>query len=173
MCDECYITDREKLLNETGWALAPFIKGTDNTVIFRITDRGFFILESSLLRQMARPSSSQRTWYAWSDSRRLCTVSFTAERTPRDGHGKWCSSGFFSSTCHPQWRRLFPTSLSLPSASAGSCTPSLSTHSTSEKAMSKERSVKSVKAESCDILIVRSLKWLFHPSCSSSASQQP
>lgn len=42
MCDECYITDQEKLLNETGWALAPFIKGTDNTVIFRITDRGFF-----------------------------------------------------------------------------------------------------------------------------------
>lgn len=27
MCDECYITDQEKLLNDTGWALPPFIKG--------------------------------------------------------------------------------------------------------------------------------------------------
>lgn len=106
--------------------------------------------ESSPLRQKANPSSSQRTWSVCNDSRRLCMVRFNRELRILAAEFNLSGASLDvidqlyclkanSSVCHPQWRKSFPMSLSPPLASAGSCTPSLSTHSMSEKVTNKEQ----------------------------------
>lgn len=70
VCDECYITDQEKLLSENGWESGV---RSDRNSLKRWTDyKGVLLLcaASSPSRPKARPSNSQRTWWTSRGSRR-------------------------------------------------------------------------------------------------------
>lgn len=89
VCDECYITEQEQLLNEAGWVL---LTGVIEEQVWAPNERSrlcyfqysqqyhFFSTENSPSRQKERRSNSQRTWSMWSASRRLCMVRFTHKR---------------------------------------------------------------------------------------------
>lgn len=134
--DECFITEQEALLNETGWAFffftAPLFKhGT------RFSNRSRLFL---LHREFAIETDGKRF--------KLTKDMVGVKRFQKTLHGErnrnnvvsWRLVFSYSCCfCGAQWRTSFPTWSSRPSASGGSCTPSLSTHSKSEKETNRER----------------------------------